>query len=170
MSNKPALIPIPQPEAGLLFGHLNQIDPHQPIQGFMRLAEQLGPIYQLEIMGRRLVMVSSQELVNELSDDSRFSKRLSLALKNIRALAGDGLFTAYNDEPNWGKAHRLLMPAFGPLGVRQMFDAMTDIADQMFTKWRRFGDQAVIDVADNMTRLTLDTIALCGFDQTNRPA
>ena len=164
MSNTPALIPIPQPEAGLLFGHLNQIDPHQPIQGFMRLAAQLGPIYQLEIMGRRLVMVSSQELVNELSDDSRFSKRLSMALKNIRALAGDGLFTAYNDEPNWGKAHRLLMPAFGPLGVRQMFDGMTDIADQMFTKWRRFGDQAVIDVADNMTRLTLDTIALCGFN------
>ena len=164
MTHPSTLVPIPQPPSSWWLGHLNQIDKSQPIQGFMRLAKELGPIYQLNILGRRLVMVSSQALVQELSDDSRFSKRLSMALKHIRALGGDGLFTAYNEEPNWGKAHRLLMPAFGPLGVRQMFDGMTDIADQMFTKWRRFGEQAEIDVADNMTRLTLDTIALCGFN------
>ena len=56
------------------------------------------------------------------------------------------------------------MPAFGPIGVRGMFDRMLDIADQMFVRWERFGPNAVIDVADNMTRLTLDTIALCAFD------
>ena len=45
-----------------------------------------------------------------------------------------------------------------------MFDRMVDIANQMYVKWERFGPSAVIDVADNMTRLTLDTIALCAFD------
>ena len=35
---------------------------------------------------------------------------------------------------------------------------------QMFLRWERFGPNAVIDVADNMTRLTLDTIALCAFE------
>ena len=53
-----------------------------------------------------------------------------------------------------------VMPAFGPLGLRGMFDEMLDIAEQMLLRWERFGDSAVIDVADNMTRLTLDTIAL----------
>ena len=38
-----------------------------------------------------------------------------------------------------------------------------DIADQMLTRWERFGPSTPIDVVDNMTRLTLDTIALCGF-------
>ncbi len=56
------------------------------------------------------------------------------------------------------------MPAFGPLGIRGMFDQMLDIADQMLVRWERFGPSAVIDVADDMTRLTLDTIALCAFD------
>ena len=56
------------------------------------------------------------------------------------------------------------MPAFGPLGIRGMFDQMLDIADQMLVRWERFGPNAVIDVTDDMTRLTLDTIALCAFD------
>jgi cytochrome P450/NADPH-cytochrome P450 reductase len=47
--------------------------------------------------------------------------------------------------------------------MRNYFEDMLDIADQMFTRWERFGPDEPIDVADNMTRLTLDTIALCGF-------
>ena len=55
------------------------------------------------------------------------------------------------------------MPAFGPGAMRGYFDAMVDIADQMLTKWERLGADVDLDVSDNMTRLTLDTIALCGF-------
>jgi cytochrome P450 / NADPH-cytochrome P450 reductase len=55
------------------------------------------------------------------------------------------------------------MPAFGPTALRNYFDDMVDIADQMLTKWERLGPEAVIDLVDNMTRLALDTIALCGF-------
>ena len=55
------------------------------------------------------------------------------------------------------------MPAFGPQAMRSYFDDMLDIAEQMFTKWQRQGAKAPIDVTDDMTRLTLDTIALCGM-------
>ena len=34
-------------------------------------------------------------------------------------MGGDGLFTAYNDEPNWHKAHNLLMPAFIQAAMRR---------------------------------------------------
>ncbi len=155
---------IPQPPLRPLVGNLGELDTKAPVQSMMRLAELYGPIYKLTILGRDVHVVSSQRLVDELCDESRFNKRVHGPLQQIRAFAGDGLFTAYNSEPNWAKAHRLLMPAFGPLGVRSMFDRMVDIAHQMFVKWERFGASAVIDVADNMTRLTLDTIALCAFD------
>jgi cytochrome P450/NADPH-cytochrome P450 reductase len=155
---------IPQPPMKPLIGNIGDLDSDAPIQSMMRLAKTYGPIYKLTILGREMYVVSSQVLVDELSDEKRFQKRLHGPLREIRAFAGDGLFTAYNSEPNWAKAHRLLMPAFGPLGVRSMFDRMVDIADQMFVKWERYGSSAVIDVADNMTRLTLDTIALCAFD------
>ena len=155
---------VPQPKPRPIVGNVGELDSAAPIQSMMKLAREYGPIYKLTIFGKDMYVVSSQALVDELSDETRFQKRIHGPLKEIRAFAGDGLFTAYNSEPNWAKAHRLLMPAFGPLGVRSMFDRMVDIANQMFVKWERYGSGTVIDVADNMTRLTLDTIALCAFD------
>jgi cytochrome P450/NADPH-cytochrome P450 reductase len=160
----PTHSPIPQPKTDPFIGNLRSVDGDAPIQGFMRLARLYGPIYQLDFFGAPVVIVSSQELVNEVCDETRFDKRVSGALRNIRDFAGDGLFTAKTDEPNWAVAHRLLMPAFGPIGIRGMFDRMLEIADQMLLRWERFGPANVIEVTEDMTRMTLDTIALCAFD------
>ncbi|WP_375691691.1 bifunctional cytochrome P450/NADPH--P450 reductase [Pseudooceanicola sp. LIPI14-2-Ac024] len=157
-------VKVPQPPLKPVIGNLAEIDKAIPVQSFMRLAREYGPIYKMQIIDREMYVVSSQALVDELSDESRFSKRVHQPLQEIRAFAKDGLFTAYNSEPNWARAHRILMPAFGPIGVRDMFPKMLDIAEQMFTRWERFGADSVIDVPDSMTRLTLDTIALCAFD------
>lgn len=66
-------------------------------------------------------------------------------------------------EENWGIAHRVLMPAFGPLSIRNMFNEMHDIATQLTLKWARYGPEAQIVVTDDFTRLTLDTLALCSM-------
>lgn len=155
---------VPQPPMTPFFGNLPLLDKDTPIQSIMDLAREYGPFFRLQFFDRTIYFASSQELVNELCDETRFAKRIHPPLEELRTLGGDGLFTAYNEEPNWGKAHRLLMPAFGPIGVRDMFDKMQDVAEQMMLRWERFGPGEVIDVADNMTRLTLDTIALCAFD------
>jgi cytochrome P450 / NADPH-cytochrome P450 reductase len=68
-------------------------------------------------------------------------------------MAGKGLFTAETSDPEWGKAHRILMPAFGPQSVRDYFGPMLDIAEQLIVKWERLGEKVDHDVADNMTRL-----------------
>lgn len=161
MSSSPS---VPQPPLKPIIGNLAELQGGTPVQAMMGLARTYGPFFKLRILDREFYVASSQELVDELCDESRFGKRVGGALQEIRAVAGDGLFTAHGHEPNWGKAHRILMPAFGPIAIRGMFDNMLDIADQMFVRWERFGPGAVIDVADNMTRLTLDTIALCAFD------
>jgi cytochrome P450/NADPH-cytochrome P450 reductase len=41
-----------------------------------------------------------------------------------------------------------------------MFDEMHDIASQLVVKWARFGPKDSINVTDDFTRLTLDSIAL----------
>ncbi|TAA26805.1 bifunctional cytochrome P450/NADPH--P450 reductase [Pseudoxanthomonas winnipegensis] len=155
---------IPQPRSLPLLGNFHHLDADAPVQSLMRLAKSHGPIFRLSSGPLSLTILSGQALVDEVCDETRFAKKLHRPLVALRDLGGDGLFTAYNDEPNWAKAHRLLMPAFGPIGVRSMFGRMEDIAEQMLQRWERFGPDAVIDVADNMTRLTLDTIALCAFD------
>ncbi|GAA0943035.1 bifunctional cytochrome P450/NADPH--P450 reductase [Actinocorallia libanotica] len=157
------LDPIPQPKPLPVLGNLPDLDAEKGVFGLVELAERYGPIYRLELLGEDMVVIGSQELVDELCDESRFDKKLHRALRNVRGFAGDGLFTAETWEPNWGRAHRILMPAFGPAALRGMFDGMSDIAEQLLLKWERQGPEHRIDVADDTTRLTLDTIALCSF-------
>jgi cytochrome P450 / NADPH-cytochrome P450 reductase len=47
--------------------------------------------------------------------------------------------------------------------MKGYLDPMIDIAEQLCLKWERLNPDEPIDVAADMTRLTLDTIALCGF-------
>jgi cytochrome P450/NADPH-cytochrome P450 reductase len=144
-------------------GNVPDVGMTTPIQSMMRLARELGPLYRLSFPGQDLLVASSHELVAELCDEVRFDKHVHAALRQIRRFTGDGLFTARTDEPNWERAHRILMPAFGPAAMRDYFEPMLDVAEQMLEKWKRIGPRVDIDVPDNMTRLTLDTIALSGF-------
>src|SRR5205807_3219118 len=75
-----------------------------------------------------------------------------------------GLFTADTDEPNWSKAHNILLQPFGNRAMQSYHPSMLDIAEQLVQKWGRLNADDEIDVVHDMTALTLDTIGLCGFD------
>ncbi len=134
------------------------------MQHLARLAKELGPIFWLDMMGAPIVVVSGADLVDELSDEKRFDKAVRGALRRVRAIAGDGLFTADTTEPNWGKAHNILMQPFGNRAMQSYHPMMVDIAEQLVKKWERLNGDEEIDVVHDMTALTLDTIGLCGFD------
>lgn len=155
--------PIPQPRPAPVVENILDIDVEAPVQSLMRLAREYGPIFRFDLPGRETIVISSQALVNELCDERRFDKKVHAPLRQVRDFAGDGLFTAETQEPNWSLAHRILMPAFGPAALREMFDPMLDIAEQLMLKWERQGPEQQIDLVDTTTRLTLDTIALCAF-------
>ncbi|WP_353855639.1 bifunctional cytochrome P450/NADPH--P450 reductase [Bacillus sp. Bos-x628] len=133
-------------------------------QTFWRLADELGPIFQFEFTGQTSIFVSNHELVSEVCDESRFDKYIGISLNKARAFAGDGLFTSWTDEPNWKKAHQILMPAFSQQAMKGYHHMMLDIATQLMQKWQRSGRDEEIEVTEDMTKLTLDTIGLCGFD------
>ncbi|TPX63122.1 unspecific monooxygenase [Spizellomyces sp. 'palustris'] len=155
---------IPQPPSTFLLGNVGEIDSEFPLGSFERLADLYGPIYRLDIAGRKQTFISSQELVDEVCDEKNFEKGVQGALVELRNLLGDGLFTAYNEEPNWALAHKILMPAFSPTYLTSLFPSMHDIATQLTLKWERFGEDYRINAAQDFTRLTLDTLALCSFD------
>ncbi|KAF5013400.1 hypothetical protein FDECE_588 [Fusarium decemcellulare] len=156
-------VEIPTPSGLPLLGNITSIDPEFPLGSMVSLAEQHGEIYRLKFPGRTVVIVSTQALVNETCNEKRFKKCVNSALTQIREGVHDGLFTARLGEENWGIAHRVLMPAFGPLSIQRMFDEMHDIASQLALKWARYGPDSPIMVTDDFTRLTLDTLALCSM-------
>src|SRR5262245_32605878 len=164
MASKNLLDPIPQPPRTLLLGNLLALGTTTPVQDMMRLGREYGPIYWLDMMGKPLVVVSGFSLVDELCDETRFDKSVRGPLRRVRSFAGDGLFTAYTQEPNWAKAHRILLPAFSQRAMSGYHLMMLDIAEQLVGKWERLNPDDEIDVTHDMTALTLDTIGLCGFD------
>lgn len=143
-----------------------------------------GPIYELRLSTGSELVISTHELFDEICDEKRFGKAIVGGLAELRNLTHDGLFTARSDERNWGIAHRVLVPAFGPLAIRDMFDGeylrsrvgtegdvtsdegieIHEILTQLVLKWARYGPNHRIDVADDFTRLTLDSIAICAND------
>ena len=85
-----------------------------------------GPIFKLWLPAER-TFVGSYALAKELYDEKRFQKAVSGPLAQVRVATGDGLFTARPGEHNWEIAHRILMPAFGPLSINSMFPGKPSI-------------------------------------------
>lgn len=66
-------------------------------------------------------MVTGHVLANELCTRKDFVKFPAGAVRHLKPLAPEGLFTADHGEEFWEMAHRVLVPAFGPMSVRSMF-------------------------------------------------
>lgn len=155
---------IPKPKTFGPLGNIPLINREKPIQSLCKLADEYGPIYEFEFPGAATTLVSSHQLVADVCDPSRFDKNLSSSLKKVRAFAGDGLFTSETQEPNWKKAHNILLPSFSQQAMKGYYPMMLDLALQLVQKWGRLNPKESIDVPKDMTNLTLDTIGLCGFN------
>ncbi|MGA8987599.1 cytochrome P450 [Aeromicrobium sp.] len=132
-----------------------------PLQNTMRRGAGLGPMFELKVFDQKFVFVVGAELAAELADESRFVKGLSPALVALREFAGQGLFTAYNDETNWALAHDLLRPAFTKDAMRRYHPVMLAAAQELFDLWDT--REGPVDVSADMTKLTLETISRTAF-------
>jgi unspecific monooxygenase len=154
---------IPRPRRRVpLLGDIFAFRGDEPSQSVTDIAAQLGPIFEFAFLGARYVVAGGTEIVTDLNDESRFCKHLGFELVALRVIAGDGLFTAYNDEPNWHKAHELLMPAFTQAAMRRYHPTMVDVAAELTASWdERAAAGETVDVSADTTRTTLETIGRC---------
>jgi cytochrome P450 / NADPH-cytochrome P450 reductase len=155
---------IPSPPTLPLIGNLHQIPKAGLIQHLMEVARDFADpgIFKLYFGSYVSVWVSHPDLVAELCDETRFRKIPGPGLRAVRSFAGDGLFTAFSEEPNWAKAHNILLPAFSQRAMRGYYDMMVEVADALVGKWTGLAGEDV-NVPDDMTRFTLDSIAIAGF-------
>ena len=157
--------PLPHPPYRVpVLGDILGINPRTPVQDSTAMAGRLGTMFERSILGRRFVFASGADVVGELCDEKRFEKFLPPGVENLRDIGADGLFTAYNHEPNWQRAHNLLRPAFTAGAMRGYHEIMVDVADDLVRHWEgcaRTG--ATTDVSSDMTKLTLETIGRTGF-------
>ena len=153
---------LPHPRRRIpVLGDVLAFRPDSPSQSMLDLAE-LGPVVEFRFLGAQYVLAVGADAVAELSDESRFCKHVGPDIEALRILGGDGLFTAYNDEPNWQRAHDVLMPAFSRQAMRRYHWVMFDVADELTTRWDdRAARGETVDVSADATRATLETIGRC---------
>ena len=164
MTDTIGLDAIPGPKGLPYLGNLLDIDRDSPIEGFMRMAKEHGPIYRLSTPAGTRLMISDPGMVDEICDEGRYDKKIAAGLKSIQSsVAGAGLFSSDTENPLWHRAHSILMPPFSGQAMRDYMPRMLDLADQLMDKWSRLNPDEDVDVPADMTSLTLDTIALCGF-------
>ena len=99
------------------------------IQTTMELVREYGPMVRLRTpVGDRFI-ASGLPMIDDLSDDERFDKLVGDGQKAVRKFGrSSGLFTSDTDDPNWGKAHNILLPNFSMQAMRDYVPAMNDIA------------------------------------------
>ena len=147
-----------------LLGNMFEIKQATMMQDLMTLGREWGPIFVLKTPTGPRYIVYGLEMVDDLCDDSRFDKLVGVSQRELRQThESAGLFTADTDDPLWKSAHDILLPSFSTWAMKGYLDPMIDIAEQLCLKWERLNPDEPIDVTADMTRLTLDTIALCGF-------
>ena len=155
---------IPGPKGLPVVGNMFDVPPDRTIVTLMELTREYGPMIKLHTPAGDRFAASGLAMIDDLCDDERFDKLVGDGQKAVRSFGRSaGLFTSDTDDPNWSKAHNILLPNFSQQAMRDYVPMMNDIATQLMQKWERLNPGEPVDVTADMTRLTLDTIALCGF-------
>ncbi|WP_071606310.1 cytochrome P450 [Luteipulveratus halotolerans] len=144
-----------------VIGDLLAVRPPKPFQNLMAAADDLGPVFEIRLGRQKMVFVQDTELARELCDEKRFEKKLPPGLAALRETAGDGLFTAYSDEPSWSLAHDLLKPAFTRSAMQSYHGVMNDVCSELISLWDNASGP--VDVSPALTKMTLETIGRTSF-------
>jgi cytochrome P450 len=162
-SQKSARRSLPHPRGRVpVLGDVLTLDLARPTQQAARDARRLGGIFERRIFGAPIVVISAADLIEQVTDEDSWAKHVGAILKPLRQIAGPGLFTAYNHEPAWGTAHRILMRGFTKDAMRGYHPTMAAAVDELLDYWRtREGEW--IDVVDDANQLALEIIGRAGF-------
>jgi cytochrome P450 len=119
-----------------------------------------GDIVRFPMLHRHVWCISSPDLVHELlvAQEDGFIKAPGLSVFG-RLLLGDGLLTAEKEVHR--RKRKLLAPAFAARRIAGNGAVMAALAERTAARWR---DGQLIDVAEEMMRLTLAIVGKTLFD------
>jgi cytochrome P450 len=158
--------PIPQPQGLPILGNLFDMIPGNVWASLNKLAAEHGGagIVKIKLLGKQLVFITSAALLEEICDEKRFRKCVTGPIVEIRHLANDSLFTAYDYEKSWGIAHRIMAPFVLPDAVKEMHQDIGTTTNDLIKKWTSTdGTKKRVDVSNDLDRLNHAANMQCFF-------
>jgi cytochrome P450 len=149
----PAPTPRPQPlGAFALIGALR----HNPLECWAEEHFE-HPIVHVPLpIGHAVLVHEPAAIRHVLLDNAANYRKDALQRRVLSAGLSDGLLSAEGEQ--WHVQRRTLAPMFARRSVMSFAPAMMDAAQALAGRWARQSDGATIDVAAEVTRLTLDVL------------
>src|SRR5690242_411598 len=154
---------IPQVKGDFLLGNLSQMVAN-PFQALCDWQRDYGDLVSFRLGTRQFYLFSHPKLVEQalIKQSDVFTKHyhpekpIGLAL-----VLGQGLVTSQGEV--WQRQRRLMQPVFQRSNITTLLPQITTAGSNMLDRWRKLGDGAGINLAEEMTRLTLEVITQTMF-------
>jgi len=117
----------------------------------------------LDIVMGELYLTSNPDYTGIVSTDLEHFGKITHKDKrggyhSARQVVGNALFVASDTDPDWGKAHRVLMPAFSPTGLKSLVDITLRKTDCLLDRIADTPESAPFEIGETFTSLTFDVI------------
>ncbi len=109
----------------------------------------------------RMVVVSHPRHAEHIFNHPDIYRKPDLLLKNMGLVQGRGLFTSEGND--WQRHRRLMQPAFQQRHLEQLHQVMVDCIQMAIAEWADHPEGVPLDIAAEMTQLTLKIISLALF-------
>ena len=155
---------LPGPQGLPLFGNALQLDVPRLHLQLEQWSHEFGPLFKLKVPGRRMLVLSSLEMVATVLRDrpDGFSRPRRVEEIWVELGLPVGLFVANGDV--WKRQRRMVMAGFDPTHVKNYYLSMVGVSQRLSARWKRAAaaEQAV-DLQPDLMRYTVDTIAGLAF-------
>jgi cytochrome P450 len=130
-----------------------------PLGFFTELARTYGDLVHVRMANERLFLIGDPRHVRDVLVTHQHKFHKGRGLERTRRLLGQGLLTSEDALPL--RQRRLMQPAVLREAIASYAGVMTDYASRLTSTWT---DGAVVDVSQEMTRLTLGVVGKTLFD------
>lgn len=146
---------------------------HQPIEYLGHLWREYGDLVRLPIVpGVTFFLAAHPDHAEHiLSQHQELYGKPDIFLKSMGLMQGQGLLSS--EGAVWRKQRRLMQPVFRQQQLTMLHTVMLSCVESMLREWEEKPEDEVIDIAAEMTRLTLKIVSLALFsvdisDESNR--
>jgi len=164
------LVPIPGPKAHPIVGNLPELrHPDGPMAAIRALHEEHGDFVTFQVGGNRMFFCADADIVTEIRENPEIFPKVVEGRGGLGNLAdsgiGRGLFTSSDNDPLWHQAHRILMPAFSATALKNYYQRILAVADDLFAYLDTLGPQDSFLATDVMTQMTFEAISYAAFNK-----
>jgi cytochrome P450 len=151
---------LPTPAGHWLLGQALQFRPSSLHQRFERWAQELGAIFRVRFLNRRMLVVADHALLGDI-----LRQRPAVWMRNpiTRTISREiglpvGLFSAEGEA--WKVQRRMVMAAFSPENVRRYYPQMAMVTQRLQARWHKAAlEGRELPLQPELMRYTVDTIA-----------